>query len=118
MRFVIVAVVGRGRAVVVAAEFEIHAAVAVEFFAALFLAIVFVGRRGFGRRGVAVDRRFARRIFVLRAIFGVGFRQFEQRVGLQRLTQLHLQLDAGQLQQPDRLLQLRRQGELLMEAEL
>jgi len=56
LRFVVVAVVGSVRTVVVAAELEIQAAVAVELFAALIFAAV-VGRRGsFCGLGFAVGR--------------------------------------------------------------
>ena len=47
-----------------------------------------------------------------------GFVQLEQRIGFEDLAQLDLELDAGHLQQLDCLLQLRRQRELLMQAEL
>jgi len=69
---------------------------------------------GFGRSGL---RRLGRRVgvFAVRAVVA-GLGQFEQRIRFERLAQLHLELDAGQLQEADRLLQLRRQRKLLVEA--
>jgi hypothetical protein len=119
LRFEIIVVVRHRAAVVGAPEFEVDRIVAVEFVAALVVARLVVGAGGV-EFVVDLGRWRLRRsnVFAVRFFFALGFGQFQQRVGLHRLAQLHLELDAGQLQQADRLLQLRRQCQLLMEAQL
>ena len=56
---------------------------------------------------------FVARCFVLGL---VG--EFQQRIAFGDLSQFRLELQLRQLQQPDRLLQLRREGQLLMKAKL
>jgi hypothetical protein len=81
-------------------------------------------RRGFGAFGRGrfcalrfglggMGRRFCGNLALLVLVLA-----FQQRVVLQHLLQFLVQLQRRQLQQPDRLLQLRRQGEVLTELEL
>jgi hypothetical protein len=69
---------------------------------------VFVGG-GHGRRRIG-----GRRLSSLRR----GFVGLEEGVGLEHLLDFLLQLDGRQLQQPDRLLQLRRQRQMLRQAQV
>ena len=119
----VVVVVGRGGA----APIRIAAGVVLEIgavdglralarFVAGFLAagpVVVVRRHLLGRRGGgARELRGGRR----RLVVALGL--LEQRVLLQHPLDLGIQLDRGQLQQPDRLLQLRGECEVLAELEL
>ncbi len=79
--------------------------VAVQFGVFLFDGQVFALARVFAQH------RFAQRL--RRLFFGL-----EHHIGLERLADMRLQIERGQLQQPDGLLQLRRHGELLADAKL
>jgi hypothetical protein len=80
----------------------------------------------FGGGGIAVELGILlvdRSLFALAhdirlRIQGEFILRLEHHVGLERLPDVRLQIERGQLQQPDGLLQLRRHGELLANAKL
>ncbi|MCY1304596.1 hypothetical protein D9M68_804570 [compost metagenome] len=112
-----------------AAREVVQAPVAAIVIAAVAVAVAVVIARAIGAR-LAVALRFGRcrrrrALHVDRAIGGDAQRAFdpvvlafEQGVFRERLFDFLLQFQRRQLQQPDRLLQLRRQCQVLGEAEL
>ena len=69
-----------------------------------------------GRIGDAFGGRVV--VFVVRCFFLGLVGEFQQRVAFGDLSQFRFEFQLRQLQQPDRLLQLRREGQLLMKAKL